>query len=71
MAIAEQVPSTTMEFRVETLVLQAADRSVILDIPPGIRESLLTGQWDATGLLLDRFNEVRTVAAGLPYVKGF
>ena len=27
--------------------------------------------WDATGLLLDRFDEVRAVAAELPYVKGF
>ena len=40
-------------------------------MPAGVRESLLTGQWDATGMLLDDFDAVRRVGAGLPYVGGF
>ena len=71
MATAEQAPATTMAFSIEARALEAAGRAVTLDVPPGVRESFLNGQWDATGLLLERFDEVRTVAAGLPYVKGF
>jgi hypothetical protein len=40
-------------------------------IPPALHEAFITGAWDATGLLLDRFDEVRAVAARLPYVRGF
>jgi len=37
-------------------------------IPPGAREALTSGSWDATGALLDNFDEVRRVAERLPYV---
>lgn len=40
-------------------------------IPEGARDALVNGSWDATGLLLDRFDEVRKVAGNLPYVRGF
>jgi len=32
---------------------------------------LLTGQWDPTGMLLDRFEQVRATMTDLPYVVGF
>ena len=40
-------------------------------MPVGVREALLSGQWDATGLLLDDFDAVRRVAARLPYATDF
>jgi 3-isopropylmalate/(R)-2-methylmalate dehydratase small subunit len=40
-------------------------------IPSGAREALTSGTWDATGLLLDDFDQVRAVASKLPYVAGF
>ena len=40
-------------------------------VPAGAREALTSGTWDATGLLLDDFDQVRNVASGLPYVSGF
>jgi len=40
-------------------------------IPAGAREAFTAGTWDATGLLLDDFDEVRNVAKNLPYVSGF
>lgn len=40
-------------------------------IPAGAREAFTAGTWDATGLLLDDFDRVRTVAANLPYISGF
>jgi hypothetical protein len=36
-----------------------------------MRDAFLTDQWNPTAMLLDRFDEVRAVAAGLPYVSGF
>jgi 3-isopropylmalate/(R)-2-methylmalate dehydratase small subunit len=40
-------------------------------IPAGAREAFTAGTWDATGLLLDDFDQVRAVAKNLPYVSGF
>lgn len=40
-------------------------------VPAGAREALTAGTWDATGLLLDDFDQVTRVAARLPYVSGF
>ena len=39
-----------------------------VDLPAKSREALLTGAWDTTGLLLDKFDEVRATAARLPYI---
>ena len=41
-----------------------------VSLPPKTREAFVTGGWDTTGLLLDRFDEVRATAARLPYVTG-
>jgi hypothetical protein len=38
---------------------------------PGARDVFLSGRWDATGLLLDRYEEVEAVGRRLPYVTGF
>lgn len=40
-------------------------------LPPKVREAFLTGAWDTTGMLLERFDEVEAAAARLPYVRGF
>ena len=40
-------------------------------VPAGAREALTTGTWDATGALLDQFEQVRSVAQQLPYITGF
>ncbi|MYA09993.1 MAG: 3-isopropylmalate dehydratase small subunit [Gemmatimonadetes bacterium] len=71
MTIAEGDPGTPMAMSVGALSVTAAGRTIALDIPPLLRDSLLTGQWDATGLLLGEFEDVRRVASRLPYVRGF
>ena len=38
-------------------------------MPASARDALLTGSWDATGMLLDDFAQVEAVADRLPYVK--
>ena len=37
-------------------------------MPAAARDGFLDGSWDATGLLLERYEEVEAVAARLPYV---
>ena len=71
MAAAERDPEAVMTLSVEARSIQAAGRTLPVDIPAAVRESLLTGQWDATGLLLDDFDTVRRLGASLPYVGGF
>ena len=71
MTIAERDPGTRVAMSVGTLSVTAAGRTIALDIPPHLRDSLLTGQWDATGQLLSEFEDVRRVASRLPYVRGF
>jgi hypothetical protein len=31
----------------------------------------MTGAWDTTGLLLDKYEQVNAVSATLPYLSGF
>ena len=71
MATAEQAPDTPMTFSVEAQSIEAAGRKAPLGMPAALRDALLTGQWDATGLLIDEFDDVRRVAESLPYVRGF
>jgi 3-isopropylmalate/(R)-2-methylmalate dehydratase small subunit len=51
--------------------LAAAHEAVDARLPAAARRSFLDGTWDATALLLDRFEEVERVAARLPYVNGW
>jgi len=40
-------------------------------LPAALREGFLSGQWNPTAMLLDRFEDVRAVAGRLPYISGF
>ncbi|HIC58157.1 MAG TPA: 3-isopropylmalate dehydratase small subunit [Acidobacteria bacterium] len=71
MDAVEQTPATRLALRVDALLVETAQLSHPVLIPAAIQESFLTGQWDAIGLLLDQFDQVRQVAAALPYVKGY
>ena len=71
MATTEEAPETPMVASVRDRSLTAGGRTVRLQIPSSLRDALLTGQWDATGLLLHRFQDVQQVASRLPYISGF
>ena len=71
MKAAGDEPATPMVVSVRDLLLTARSRPVKLHLPSAIRDAFLTGQWDATGLLLHRFEEVQQVASRLPYLTGF
>jgi 3-isopropylmalate/(R)-2-methylmalate dehydratase small subunit len=54
-----------------TLTVRAGDRLVEARMPAAARDAFVTGHWDATGLLLDDYDQVEAVARRLPYVAGF
>lgn len=68
MAEVERDPSEQVVVDLEAMTVTLGGRSHPLTLPPGARESFLEGSWDATGLLLDRFDEVEATAARLPYL---
>ena len=55
----------------QTRTVSAPDVSVAAAMPDSGRDALISGQWDATGLLLEHYEDVEGVAARLPYVQGF
>ena len=69
--LIERAPDTTIEADVESGVVIAGGLRVTASLPPALRDSFLSGQWNPTAMLLDRFEEVQAVAARLPYLTGF
>jgi len=67
----EQNPSAPLELSVSDLTVLADDQMFKVEMPEPSRHALLNGHWDATGLLLDRFEEVQAVSRELPYIDGF
>ena len=67
----EQNPQIDVRISVAAQTVEAGGKIYKAAIPAGARETLTAGTWDATGLLLDDFEQVRAVAARLPYVSGF
>lgn len=68
---AERDPATRVTVDVKNLRVTAGDLSFPVTLPPAAHDALVSGAWDATGLLLERFDEVRAVATRLPYVASF
>ena len=60
-------PQQTMVVDVENGTCTIGDFSCKVAMPAKSREAFLTGAWDTTGMLLDKFDEVRATAARLPY----
>jgi 3-isopropylmalate/(R)-2-methylmalate dehydratase small subunit len=42
-----------------------------IGIPGHVRDAFVSGAWDTTGLLVERYDEVDAVSARLPYISGF
>jgi len=67
MDVAEREPAT--EFAVDLVAgtCRAGALTVTIALPPKMLEAFTSGAWDTTGMLLDRFDEVRDTAKRLPY----
>lgn len=61
-------PQAVMTVDVEGGTCTVGGFTCRISLPPKTREAFVTGAWDTTGLLLDRFDEVRATAARLPYI---
>jgi 3-isopropylmalate/(R)-2-methylmalate dehydratase small subunit len=55
----------------EKLTVSAPGVTASAAMPDSARDALISGQWDATSLLLENYAEVERVAGGLPYIQGF
>jgi 3-isopropylmalate/(R)-2-methylmalate dehydratase small subunit len=67
----EKEPATQLRLDLEKGTCVMGDFTCPISLPPHARDALVTGAWDTTGLLLERYEEVDAVAARLPYVRGF
>jgi len=67
MALADQSPSAELSVDIETRRVIAGDITIPISIPDSARHALVSGEWDATGLLLDNYEEVEKVGKALPY----
>ena len=71
MHAAEADPSTELHLDLDAMSITLGSRRHDVVLPAAARDSFTEGTWDATALLLDRFDEVETVARRLPYVSGW
>ena len=69
--IVEQTPDVPIAADVSSGAITAGSVTIRAALPPALREAFLSGQWNPTAMLLDRFEEVRAVADRLPYIRGF
>jgi len=69
--LIEQSPDVEIAADVATGAITAGPLRLTAVLPAALRDGFLSGQWNPTAMLLDRFDEVRAVAARLPYVSGF
>jgi 3-isopropylmalate/(R)-2-methylmalate dehydratase small subunit len=63
-------PALDVAIDIAAGTVTAGGRSFAMTLPSAARDGFLDGGWDATGLLLDTYEEVEAVAAALPYVSG-
>ena len=69
--IVEQTPNVAIDVHVQSGNVTAGPLRFVASIPPALRDAFVSGQWNPTAMLLDRFDEVRAVADRLPYLNGF
>jgi 3-isopropylmalate/(R)-2-methylmalate dehydratase small subunit len=69
--LIEQSPDTAITANVETGSITAGPLTFTAAMPAAVRDAFVQGKWDPTMMLLDKFDEVRSVGQRLPYVSGF
>jgi 3-isopropylmalate/(R)-2-methylmalate dehydratase small subunit len=70
-SLLEQTPDVEITADVASGTVAAGPLTLTATLPAALRDGFLSGQWNPTAMLLDRFDEVRTVAARLPYIHRF
>jgi 3-isopropylmalate/(R)-2-methylmalate dehydratase small subunit len=67
----EQHPAEPVELDVERQEVRFRGRTIRAHIPPGAHSQLLTGSWNALGVLLGAGDAIERTARALPYVAGY
>jgi 3-isopropylmalate/(R)-2-methylmalate dehydratase small subunit len=69
--LIERTPDALLNADVASGTINAGALRLQATVPAALRDGFVSGQWDPTSMLLDRFEEVRAVANRLPYISGF
>ena len=69
--LIEKASDVTITADVQSGAVAAGDLRIGAMVSPPLREAFVSGQWNPTAMLLNRFDEVRDLAARLPYIRGF
>jgi len=69
--LIEQTPDVSIAADVATGAIVAGTLRFTAALAPALRDGFLSGQWNPTAMLLQDFDQVRAVAARLPYIRGF
>jgi 3-isopropylmalate/(R)-2-methylmalate dehydratase small subunit len=70
-ALVSTDTATAFALDLEAMTLAAGGAMFPVSMPENARQAFLSGHWDGTSLLLDRFAEVEALSRRLPYVAGF
>jgi 3-isopropylmalate/(R)-2-methylmalate dehydratase small subunit len=69
MVVADAALDVSVDLR--ALTVTAGGETFAVSMPEPAQQAFVSGDWDATGLLLERYEEVDAVAARLPYLASF
>ncbi len=69
--MAEADPTLEFAVDIQARTVRARGLTVSVGLADTARAALLSGGWDTTGLLLERYEDVERTAAALPYIRGF
>ena len=69
--LIETTPDVVIDADVTAGAVTAGSLRLDAAVAPALRDGFVSGQWNPTAMLLERFEEVRAVAARLPYIRGF
>jgi 3-isopropylmalate/(R)-2-methylmalate dehydratase small subunit len=69
--LIEKTPEVVISADVASGAVTAGELRIAAAVPAALRDGFLSGQWNPTAMLLDKFDQVRAVAGRLPYVSGF
>ena len=67
----EKHPREALDVDVERQEVRFRGRTIRARIPDGARHQLVSGSWNAMGMLLDAGEAIERTARALPYVSGF
>jgi 3-isopropylmalate/(R)-2-methylmalate dehydratase small subunit len=67
-SLVEESPDARIVADVEQGIVSAGSLAFSATLAPALRDAFISGRWNPTTMLLERYDEVRAVADRLPYV---